>query len=149
MACGETVSRKLAGVAALALVATVGVSCGGSGDDASSGPGTVAVTLADFSIDLDKTSAPAGKVTFEVVNKGPSVHEFVVFKTDKAEDALPTDESGDVAEGADFEPVDEIEDIAKDQTPNLSIDLEIGTYVLVCNVPAHYRQGMHTSFTVS
>jgi uncharacterized cupredoxin-like copper-binding protein len=150
MARGETaLVRKLVAVASVALVATFVTECGDGDNDESAEPGTVAVTLSDFKIDLEQTTAPAGEVTFKVENKGPSLHEFVVFKTDKADDALPTDDNGDVAEGADFEPVDEIEDIAKGDRPELKVALEAGTYVLVCNVPAHYRQGMHTSFTVS
>jgi uncharacterized cupredoxin-like copper-binding protein len=111
--------------------------------------GTIDVTLSDFKIELSDTSSPAGEVTFEVHNKGPSVHEFVVFKTDLEPDALPTDDAGDVAESDEFAPVDEIEDIAKGASPTLTVDLAAGSYVLICNVPAHYRQGMRTSFTVS
>jgi uncharacterized cupredoxin-like copper-binding protein len=54
-----------------------------------------------------------------------------------------------VAEGDDFAPVDEIEDIEKGATPKLTIDLDAGSYVLICNVAGHYRQGMRTSFTVT
>ena len=34
-------------------------------------------------------------------------------------------------------------------TEELTVDLEAGSYVLVCNIPAHYRQGMSTPFTVT
>ena len=45
------------------------------------------------------SSAPAGEVTFNVTNKGPEdVHEFVVFETDLAPDALPTVADGSVDE---------------------------------------------------
>lgn len=123
------------------------VACGGDDDDTSAG--AVDATLSDFKIELSTTSAPAGEVTFEVKNDGPSVHEFVVFKTDLAPDALPTDDSGDVAESDEFAPVDEIEDIADGANPKLTVNLEAGDYVIICNVAAHYRQGMRTSFTVS
>jgi uncharacterized cupredoxin-like copper-binding protein len=136
---------------AVALV-TIAVMIGLAGcgdDDDGSAVGTIDVTLSDFKIELSDTSSPAGEVTFEVHNKGPSVHEFVVFKTDLEPDALPTDDAGDVAESDEFAPVDEIEDIAKGASPTLTVDLAAGSYVLICNVPAHYRQGMRTSFTVS
>jgi len=29
------------------------------------------------------------------------------------------------------------------------VTLDAGSYVLICNLPGHYRQGMHSSFTVS
>lgn len=135
---------------AMALVGIAAASIGltGCGDD-DKAEGTIDVTLSDFKIELSDTSAPAGKVTFEVENKGPAVHEFVVFKTDLEPDALPTDETGDVAETDEFAPVDEIEDIAKGARPKLTVDLVAGDYVLICNVTAHYRQGMRTSFTVT
>jgi uncharacterized cupredoxin-like copper-binding protein len=125
----------------------MGVGLVACGDDGG-GAGTVDATLTDFTIDLSADSAPAGEVTFKVQNDGPSVHEFVVFQTDLAEDALPTDDEGNVAEGDEFAPVDEIEDIEDGASPELTVDLEAGPYVIICNVPLHYGEGMHTSFTV-
>jgi uncharacterized cupredoxin-like copper-binding protein len=112
--------------------------------------GDVGVAEKDFSISLDSSSAPAGEVTFTVANAGPSVHEFVVFKTDLAADQLPTDNKGDVDEsGAGVTHIDEIEDIAAGSTDStLKVDLESGAYVLICNLPGHYGLGMHTAFTV-
>lgn len=129
--------------------------CGG-GDEEEAGGGTtggggaVAVTLADFSVTPDPTSAPAGDVTFDVTNDAQQTHEFVVFKTDLAEDQLPTDENGDVDEsGEGIELVDEIEDIEGGSTQSLSVNLDGASYVLICNLPGHYQAGMHASFTVS
>ena len=57
-------------------------------------------------------------------------------------------------EGAGIEPVDEIEDIAVGDTPSLTVDLEAGSYVLICNIysedekEAHYSEGMRIGFTV-
>lgn len=133
----------------MVLVTLLGVAACGGDDDDDTSAGAVDATLSDFKIELSTTSAPAGEVTFEVQNDGPSVHEFVVFKTDLAPDALPTDDSGDVAESDEFAPVDEIEDIADGANPKLTVNLEAGDYVIICNVAAHYRQGMRTSFTVS
>ena len=138
--------RRLSTVLAVAAVMALGVvACGDDGDS----EGAVGVTLSDFEIDLEEDSAPAGEVTFEIQNDGPSVHEFVVFQTDLAEDALPTDDEGNVEEGGDLEPVDEVEDIADGDSADLSVDLESGDYVIICNVPLHYGEGMHTSFTVA
>ena len=132
-------------LAALAIAAT---SCGGGGG--------VGATLTDFQIDLDETSATAGEVTFNIQNDGPSAHEFVVFKTDLAPDALPTieDENGlelvdEEGAGASLELVDEAEDIAPDSSVDLSVTLEAGSYVIICNIPSHYQQGMHVAFTAS
>ena len=131
---------------ALALVAS---SCGGGGN-------SVDATLANFSITLDSSSAKSGEVTFNLTNDGPSVHEFVVVKTDLAPDQLPTKDEGGVQivdeEGAGIEPVDEVEDIANGASADLKVTLQPGSYVLLCNRSedgGHYSQGMHTAFTVS
>ena len=117
-----------------------------SGDD----DGGIGVTLADFTVTADPDSASAGEVTFDVTNDAEQIHEFVVFKTDLAADQLPTDEGGDVDEaGAGVELVDEIEDIEGGSTQSLTVNLDAGSYVLICNLPGHYQQGMHAGFTAS
>lgn len=121
--------------------------CGGS-DTTGAPDGAIKATLTDFAIELSASTAPPGSVTFALDNKGPSVHEFVVFKTDLAPDALPTDDNGDVAESDTFAPVDEVEDIGLGTGESLTVDLAAGNYALICNIAAHYRQGMHTAFTV-
>jgi uncharacterized cupredoxin-like copper-binding protein len=117
------------------------------GDDDEGG---VSATLADFSITLDPNSAPAGEVTFDVTNDAEQTHEFVVFQTDLAADQLRTDDNGDVDEaGEGVTLVDEIEDIEGDSSESLTVNLDAGSYVLICNLPGHYQQGMHTSFSAS
>lgn len=116
-----------------------------SGDD-----GGVDVTEKDFSIEMADTQLKAGEVTFDVSNEADQIHEFVVVKTDLAEGDLPTDDSGDVdEEGEGIEPVDEIEDIEGGSSQSLTVNLDPGNYVVICNLPGHYRQGMHSTITVS
>ena len=135
--------RKLLVIPAVAALTFAAGSCGG--DD-----GGIGATEADYSITLDESSAPAGEVTFDVTNEAEQPHEFVVFKTDLAEDQLPTDDEGNVDEEGDgVELVDELEDIAPGDEPTLTVDLDAANYVIICNLPGHYKQGMHASFTVS
>ena len=135
--------RRWLAVPMILGLAFVTASCGGD-------EGTVSATLADFSITLDSDSAPAGEVTFDVTNDAQQTHEFVVFQTDLAEDQLPTDENGDVdEEGEGVTLVDEIEDIEGGSSESLTVNLDAGSYVLICNLPAHYEQGMHASFSAS
>jgi len=127
--------------AAIAIAFTVGSCGGGSG---------IGVTLADFTITPEESSASAGELTFDVTNDAEQTHEFVIFKTDLAADALPVDSEGLVDEaGEGIELIDEIEDIEAGSTPSLTVTLDAANYVFLCNVPGHYAQGMHTSFTVS
>jgi uncharacterized cupredoxin-like copper-binding protein len=120
---------------------------------ACSSSGGVDATEKDFSISLAKSSADAGDITFHVTNNGPSTHEFVVFKTDLAEDALPTTkENGAVIvdeSGQGVEHIDEIEDITKGSSEDLTVNLKAGKYVVICNLPTHYQLGMHAAFTVN
>ena len=156
--------RAAISVAAAAVLCLVAAACGD--DDggttaatgaATGGATTVEVTVQEFAVIPAASSAPAGDVTFNVTNEGPDdTHEFVVFKTDLAIDALPTAEDGSVDEtGEGVELIDEIEDIAVGDTPTLTVSLDAGNYVFICNIVeeeggetiAHYQQGMRVSFT--
>jgi uncharacterized cupredoxin-like copper-binding protein len=124
------------------MLGLTAASCGGDGG--------IGATEADFTITLDESSAAAGELTFDVTNDAEQTHEFVIFKTDLAEDALPTNEDGTVdEEGEGVELIDEIEDIEAGSTESLTVTLDAGSYVFICNLPGHYAQGMHTSFTAS
>jgi uncharacterized cupredoxin-like copper-binding protein len=134
--------HRLAVVPAAAALAVMVGSCGGGGG--------IGATLADFTITLDESNAAAGELTFDVSNDAEQTHEFVIFKTDLAEDQLPTDEEGNVDETGDgVELIDEIEDIEAGANESLTATLDAGSYVFICNLPGHYGQGMHTSFTTS
>ena len=136
-------------VAAVALAMLGAVACSSSSSSSSSAgtAGGVSATEKDFEIDLASSSAPAGSVTFNISNEGPSTHEFVIIKTDDAPDALPT-KNGTVNEDG-LTIVDEQEDIAPSTTATLETNLDAGSYVIICNLPGHYEAGMHTAFTVS
>jgi hypothetical protein len=71
-------------------------------------------------------------------------------------EGLPTESNGSFDKaGEGIEPVEEIEDIAVGDTQTVSVDLDAGSYVLMCNIydkaekESHYQQGMHTAFTVT
>lgn len=131
--------------------AVAAAACGGGGAQS-----TVDVTLREFAVEPAQSSAPAGEVTFEVRNEGPNdPHELVVIRTDLAPDALPTDDRGVVDEEAEgIEVVDEVEEIPVGGSATLTVELDPGSYVLICNIydeeeqEAHYAQGMRTAFTV-
>ncbi len=139
-------------VACAVVVILLLPACGGDDND-------VAVTLQEFAVSADPGSATAGSVTFDVTNDGPDdVHEFVVIATDLGPTELPVDEDGAVDEdGEGIEVVDEIEGVPVGESQTLSVDLDAGNYVLICNIveeeedgtiEAHYSEGMRTGFTV-
>jgi uncharacterized cupredoxin-like copper-binding protein len=143
--------RHVSTLAAALLIAVVlTTACGSSPGTAATGvpgDGTIVTTEKDFGIALEEASTPAGSVTFDISNDGPSTHELVVLKTDLAEDALPVDGSTVTEEGLDL--VDEVEDIAPGLGTSLTVDLEPGSYVVICNIEGHYGAGMHAALTVT
>jgi iron uptake system component EfeO len=150
----------VAGVLLLVLPACGGDDDGTTDDGATAagGEASVAIALQEFAVGADPASVPAGSVTFDVTNDGPDdVHEFVVIGTDLDPADLPTDEDGAVLEdGEGMEVIDEIEDIPVGETQTLTVDLDTGSYALICNITeedngtleAHYTLGMRTGFTV-
>lgn len=119
-----------------------------------SGPTIVRVDVGaidDYQILLDKNSAPAGQVTFKIFNSSTIlIHEFVVLKTDLAISELPLTVERNIDE--DFLLANlvgkEVKDIAPGASAELTVELSAGHYVLICNLPGHYLQGMRAEFTV-
>src|ERR687892_200305 len=133
------------GTAAVAVAAAVvwsfAAACGDDDDDGTAGGeggGEVNVVLSEWVVEPDPTSVDAGEVTF-------------------AED----DSFDEEAFGED-NVLGEVEDIAAGESEELSLDVEPGNYVLLCNVVeepgememepgtslSHFANGMHASFTV-
>ena len=137
--------KRLATISVTALMLLA--ACGGTGTAGGQSGGQVAVTLTDGGIALDRSSVNSGKVTFSVTNAGTLVHEFAVLKTDLAADKLPAnpDKPGQVKEDGNIGEVADLELKAKE---DLTLDLQPGQYVLICNVVGHYGLGMHVAFTV-
>jgi uncharacterized cupredoxin-like copper-binding protein len=110
----------------------------------------VNVLLDDFHMRRDAAAVPAGMIRFQLLNNGPSTHEFIVVRTDRAPDKLPLERDGLTVdeEGSGVAAVDEAEglDIADRRT--LTVGLAPGHYVLFCNMEGHYLGGMHAAFTV-
>jgi uncharacterized cupredoxin-like copper-binding protein len=111
---------------------------------------TVAVTEKDFSITPSMTDAPGGLIDFTVTNNGPADHEFVIFQGDMAPDQLPLGADGRIDESSDkiTKVVDSGANIPVGQTKTFHAALVPGSYVMVCNLPGHYKAGMHTAFTI-
>lgn len=159
-------SRRRSFLVPLAVVAMTALLVGcGDDDSAEAGGGaSVQVTLDEWSVASEPAYAPSGEVTFAISNDGEDTHEFVVVRTDVGSLDLPTVDDGSVDEQeGGLEVVGEVEDIASGTTESLTLDLEAGQYVLICNIveeememegmemehdPSHYQSGMRTEFTV-
>ena len=110
------------------------------------------IELDEFVIRPGLTRARPGVVTFNVSNAGELTHEFIVIESDlhiaelpRAEDDLGVDESQ-------LDIVGRIENIAPGASSEVSLNLDNGNYILICNIvgdKSHYITGMYNRFTVS
>ena len=117
------------------------------------GPQTIDAALTTYKITISKNTANAGEMTFHIHNDATDLtHEFVIFKTDLPEGELPLTDEGIVEEEADgVTLIDEAEDIEPGASTDLTVTLDPGNYVLLCNTDSdqlHYMHGMHVAFTV-
>jgi uncharacterized cupredoxin-like copper-binding protein len=119
----------------LAVVALTLVACAPAGPTAT----VVNVTLSEYKIVLDKTSIPAGPVTFELKNDGTLAHAFLLEPVGAKNEPFERDgkksQTGDIAAG-------------ETGTLEWTIDAA-GEYQLTCYTPGHFEQGMTTTFTVT
>ena len=138
---------KLKLAALLAITAALAVGCAGAAAAPTQG-GTVNATLSDMKISLDRTSIPAGTITFVVKNTGAVEHELVVLQTNTAQDKIAgdADEAGKMDETGN---VGETGDVDAGQSKTFTVTLPAGHYVLMCNEVGHYAAGMHMTFTVN
>lgn len=150
--------RRIPMIAVMAALGLVAAACNGPDDggaiqppdgETPAGGNTVSVSLVEWDVVATPTAATAGSVAFNASNDGSQEHEFVVIATSLPADQLPQD-GGSVDETAeDVTVIDEIEPFAPGQSNSLTISLDAGSYVLICNIPGHYDLGMRTAFSVN
>lgn len=105
---------------------------------------SVAIVVKEWSVAASAKSITAGKVTFVVRNAGKMKHEFVVVRSNAHHHLLPM--SGKQAREAGVR--GEIEPFGPGRTKRLTLTLAPGKYVLLCNMPGHYKKGQYLAFTV-
>jgi len=135
--------RRTRMVFVLGLVLSLAVAC----TSTEGGDGDVAVSLRDDAITLSPATAQAGSVTLSATNEGTTTHEIEVFSGDVDPESLPIEDNVASTEG--LELVDEIEDITSGSTADLTVDLQAGTYVIMCNLSGHFANGMHAVLSIS
>ena len=120
-----------------------------SGASSDSDDGAVSGTVNEWEVKVDQQQAKAGEVVFTIANEGTIGHEFLVVQTDVADGEIELDGDHFSEENESLLVMDEIGEFAKKTTESLTLTLEPGNYQLVCNLPGHYENGMHTAFTVT
>ena len=115
----------------------------------------------------DQETVDAGTVTFAVTNVGKLYHEFIVYSNEDGIDPgdLPVNEE-DEADLVEEEIVGEAPYatppiVPSDKKPGdadhrirpegwgaeLTVDLEAGAYILLCNLTGHYQNKQYSEFT--
>lgn len=108
------------------------------------------MAMATMGITLDKTSVPAGWVTFDATNDSKSiVHEMILspLKGDQAELPYLVDENRVDEEGSGY--LGEVSELDGGKGGSLKVELKPGKYIVYCNIPGHFVSGMWTVLTVT
>ena len=148
---------------AAAIIVSLAAGCGDDDDGGEAGGGEVNVVLSEWVVEPDPASVDAGEITFVADNQGGEIHELVVVEAASA-DELPLGDEDSFDEEAFGEEnvLGEVEDVAAGETKELTLVLEAGSYVLLCNIVeemgememepgtslSHFVNGMHATFTV-
>ena len=124
----------------------------GSQSTTTSSANSLTVKMGDFSFTPSAPTVKAGPLKITTPNDGQVEHELVLLKTDQNAASLPVhgnevDEEGLESKGV--ENAGEIEEVGAGQTKSNDFKLTPGKYVMICNVPGHYKLGMYGTITVN
>ena len=129
-----------------------GESEGGDGETSTDGDAVsndITGSVSEWNIGVSANESLAGEVNFSIKNEGAIAHEFLVAKTTFGPGEIPLGEDNRFDESLEgIEVIDEIKEWDPGLTKDLSVNLEPGTYELLCNIAGHYKSGMHTMLTV-
>lgn len=101
-------------------------------------------------ITLDVKTVATGKVTFDVTNDSKDIiHEMILSPLPDGTTELPyiVDENRVDEEKADH--LGEVSELDPGKGGSLTVDLKPGTYIIYCNIPGHFVDGMWTELTVT
>ena len=111
-------------------------------DMANMSTGTMGITA-------DVAEVPAGNVTFAVTNDSKDIiHEMILARVAAGMTELPylKDEMRVDEETTDH--LGEVSELDPGKAGSLTVDLTAGTYIIYCNIPGHFVDGMWTLITV-
>ena len=134
-------------IALLITMSIVGLRSGAAPADAPSAADTI--TLSEWSVRVQAQTKP-GTYTFTIVNHGQNTHELLVFRSDLAVAAYPTDKGDIIEDGPGITINSDGENLASGDSQQRTVDLsQPGKYLFVCNLPGHFKNGMYTEVTVT
>jgi uncharacterized cupredoxin-like copper-binding protein len=99
--------------------------------DASESATEIQATLIEWDLTLSQTEVPAGKVTFIVTNAGRMRHNLMIM------------------DSAGTEMIGRTPDFTASQGPQtLEVELQPGTYTVLCALPGHAARGQQAELVV-
>jgi uncharacterized cupredoxin-like copper-binding protein len=132
---------RAVGAATLVLALTALVTQAATGGSTAA---TVQVSEKEWSLKPVPARVKPGQVTFVLKNAGKLAHELVVLKTNIAPGKLPSKGTKATEPGK----VGKIPSVKPGASKRVTLNLKAGKYVLICNVPAHYKSGQRSAFRV-
>ena len=103
-----------------------------------------------MSVEIDKKTVKAGKVTFAVTNTSKeTVHELIVSPINNPDETLPYLNNENRVDEEHGSHLGEVSELNGGASGALTITLKPGMYALFCNIPNHYMDGMWTLLTLT
>ena len=107
------------------------------------------MSKANMGMTVTRKSAPAGVITFRVTNDSKEmVHELVVVRYPAPGKTMPYSDSDMKVNEDAAGHMGEVSELEPGKGGSVSITMKPGHYLLVCNIPGHYKAGMWAEFTV-
>lgn len=111
------------------------------------------IEVREFVIAPERTSARPGTVIFKVRNAGELTHQFLVIRSDLPIAELPQKPGNAGVDETELEVVGRIGSIPAGENAEVTVPVETGKYVLICNLfsggKSHYLTGMYNRFQVT
>ncbi len=101
-------------------------------------------------ITVEQPSVPAGTITFNVQNDSNSyLHEMLVVKVNDYHDGMPYDMHKVGLVEDKIEALGEVAELTPGKSGQVTLDLQPGKYLLLCNQPGHFEEGMFTRLIIT
>jgi uncharacterized cupredoxin-like copper-binding protein len=106
------------------------------------------MSAATMGVKLSKDTVKAGKITFKVANDAPeTIHEMLVLPLKDGAVPIIDEKEVKIAENT-AGSLGEVPETDPGKTGALTVDLAHGKYLITCNIPGHYMNGMWSILTV-
>lgn len=112
--------------------------------------GPIDGTVKEWEIAISASKHVAGSITFNLANEGSIPHEFLVVRSDK-----PAADLLELVSAETNRLDEELLDVIGEQPEwepgapgSVTLDLSPGTYVVMCNIAGHFKNGMYADLEI-